>query len=584
MQLTSGFSTLLVSVLAVTSGLSGVDARPAMRRNDGLVHLPLHAARNEQRDGLHPHIYFQQHVNRALRRHARLNGREGPSDEQLAARIVRRAEALEQRGEDHGLQRRYWTKGWVQEKLAGLRNSQPAKVVVADLKAGPTQGKGAHAVAGHSAGQNANDLKGILGAIFGNGGGAANGNAAAGNGNARKKGKGRGRKGKNGGGNGAGAGGNAGGNAGNAGGADVGGAGFSEIDLQAANAGGLTAANNPQTDNTLPLDIEANDVGYISPVLMGTPPREFKLLMDSGSSDLWVGGENCQSEDGGGCGDHTFLGEQSSSTFVDSGNVFAVQYGSGDVNGTIITDDIGIGGLKLTAHTFGVATQESVDFSDNGTPFDGLMGLAQSILSQQGVLTPPEALAKQGLINDAIVSYKISRLSDGLNDGQVTFGGLDDTKFDPQTLVAGDNINQDGFWELPVDGISVDGGDLGLNGRTAILDTGTTLIIASQDDVNAIHAAIPGAQSDGQGGFTIPCTTTASVAFGFNGATFDINPQDLLFVPVDQNDLQGDCISGIIAGDIGGPPTQMLLGDVFLKNAYFSTDVTKNTISLAKLV
>lgn len=42
-------------------------------------------------------------------------------------------------------------------------------------------------------------------------------------------------------------------------------------------------------------------MGYIATVQMGTPPRDFKLLMDSGSADLWVGAEQCQSEDGGDC-------------------------------------------------------------------------------------------------------------------------------------------------------------------------------------------------------------------------------------------------------------------------------------------
>lgn len=34
---------------------------------------------------------------------------------------------------------------------------------------------------------------------------------------------------------------------------------------------------------------------------MGTPPQDFLLLMDSGSADLWVGAENCQSQAGGDC-------------------------------------------------------------------------------------------------------------------------------------------------------------------------------------------------------------------------------------------------------------------------------------------
>ena len=37
----------------------------------------------------------------------------------------------------------------------------------------------------------------------------------------------------------------------------------------------------------------------------------------------------------------------------------------------------------------------------------------------------------------------------------------------------GKNVSPDGFWELPIDSITVDGTDIGLDGRTAILDTGT---------------------------------------------------------------------------------------------------------------
>lgn len=42
-------------------------------------------------------------------------------------------------------------------------------------------------------------------------------------------------------------------------------------------------------------------------------------------------------------------------------------------------DNLAIAGLTLNAHTFGVAANESVDFSSNSVPFDGLMGLAQSV-------------------------------------------------------------------------------------------------------------------------------------------------------------------------------------------------------------
>jgi hypothetical protein len=133
------------------------------------------------------------------------------------------------------------------------------------------------------------------------------------------------------------------------------------------------------------------------------------------------------------------LGTQSSSSFVDTKKPFSVTYGTGSVSGDIITDNINIAGLQLNQHTFGVATTESVDFSAGFTPFDGLMGLAQSVsqvllvpsvpdlimnqtISSQQVLTPIEALAKQGTVEAAVIGYKISRLADNKNDGEITFG------------------------------------------------------------------------------------------------------------------------------------------------------------------
>jgi len=368
--------------------------------------------------------------------------------------------------------------------------------------------------------------------------------------------------------------------------ADAEGPGIPEVDVTAGINGGLTDANPPDAADSVGLDIDANDTGYVATVSLGTPPADYLVLMDSGSSDFWVGAGDCQtlaSEGGGPCAaNHKTLSAASSSSFVDSGTPFNVTYGSGSVAGTIVTDNVVLAGLALPGHTFGVAHTESTDFSASTITFDGLMGLAQQGLSQQGVPTPVESLASAGLIPAAITSFKLSRLADGLNDGEVTFGALDPEKFVANTLVTLPNVNTEGFWEGAMDAVTVDGASAGLKGRTAILDTGTTLVLAPPDDAAAVHALIPGSKSDGQGGFTIPCLTNASVALTFAGTPFPIDVRDLLFEPVDANDLTGDCVSGITAGEIGGAQ-EWLVGDVFLKNAYFVVNEGKNEIQLAKL-
>lgn len=56
-----------------------------------------------------------------------------------------------------------------------------------------------------------------------------------------------------------------------------------------------------------------------------------------------------------------------------------------------------------------------------------------------------------------------------------TASGVDQTKFDPATTVNLKNVNAQGFWESAMDAVTVDGTDTGLQGRTAILDTGQHL-------------------------------------------------------------------------------------------------------------
>jgi len=534
MQLSLSFSALLAGVLVALSATE-VHALPAPAQPRAVT-LPL--KRIEQRGDGHPKIFLQQQMNRAHKRLALMAGRDAPTDGAMFDALHKRV--LDVEG-DAGIERRFnrWTgakpKFDKRFNRSGLSRNEKRHKNGKKNNAVAKGGAGAAATGAAATGAAATGAA-ATGAAAGVAAGAAGAGAAASNVSAL-------------------------------GGPD--------------SAQGVAAANAPTADNSLGLNVEVPDVGYLATIQMGTPPQNYLILMDSGSADLWVASEACQSVAGGDCGQHQTLGSQSSSSFVASNTPFQVTYGTGAVAGALITDDIVVAGLTLKAHTFGVATQETADFSADTVPFDGLMGLAQSTLSQQKTLTPVESLAQQGLISDAITAYKISRTADNKNDGEITFGAPDPTKFDPATLVTVDNVSQQGFWEAAVDAVTVNGKDLGLQNRTAILDTGTTLMVLPQDDAAAIHAQIQGAQDAGNGQFTVPCDLTESVALAFGGGSFAIDPRDIAVQPVDS---AGNCLSGITGGSFGTSNTQFLVGDVFLKNAYYVTDVGKNAISLAKLV
>lgn len=538
MHLSLSFSALLAGVLVA------VDAAPlAQPAKPRFVSMPL--TRMEARGDAHPQIMLQQHINRASKRLARMTGREAPTDAMMLEALRKRVLAVEG---TEGLERRFNRAGVPSQSdkrfnRTGVnkneRRHRKGKKAKAGAAAAGAAGAGAAGAGAAAAGA------GAAGAAAAGSAGA--GAAAAGNGTAA-----------------------AAGDASALGGPD--------------SAQGVTAANTPTTANSLGLNIESQDVGFLATVQLGTPPTNYLILMDSGSADFWVASEACQSSAGGDCGQHQTLGSTSSSSFVASNNPFQVTYGTGAVQGAIITDNVAIAGLQLKAHTFGVTTEETPDFADDSVPFDGLMGLAKSALSEQKTPTPVESLASQGLIADAITAYKIPRLADNKNDGEITFGAPDPSKFDAATLTTVPNVNAQGFWEAAMDAVTVDGQDAGLAGRTSILDTGTTLIVAPVDDATAVHNLITGSKTDGQGQFTIPCTFNQTVALTFGKTVFAIDPRDMAIQPVDPNDPTGDCVSGISGGSFGTSNTEWLVGDVFLKNAYYITDVGKNEISLAKLV
>ncbi|KAG6910084.1 hypothetical protein DXG01_013136 [Tephrocybe rancida] len=326
----------------------------------------------------------------------------------------------------------------------------------------------------------------------------------------------------------------------------------------------VTPAKPPTFIHTVGLDIQGKDLGYLGTVLIGTPPRKFELLMDSGSADLWVGAEGCKPDDPfddqEDCGTHNFLGNSSSSTFKDTKKPWEIQYGTGAVSGTIVTDTISIAGLKLPKHTFGVAKKESAEFTPDYIPFDGLLGLAKKLISRQNVTTVLGALVASKNIASPIASYHIPRLADGKNNnkGELTLGALNPARYDPKTLVSVPNINPLGFWEAKIDKVVVGSKTLNLKGRTAILDTGTTLLVAPQQDVDAMHKYIKGAEWHNDTLYwTVPCVVPKQAGpvmkLAFGGRAFEIDARDLPFLPVDEADPTGKCVSGISVGSVGGP-------------------------------
>ncbi len=76
---------------------------------------------------------------------------------------------------------------------------------------------------------------------------------------------------------------------------------------------------------------------YWGSLEVGTPPQEFQVVFDTGSSDLWVPSGKCKTESSN-CATKSTFDKAASSTYAEvphgAKNMFSIHYGSGPVSGT----------------------------------------------------------------------------------------------------------------------------------------------------------------------------------------------------------------------------------------------------------
>ncbi|OJD36139.1 aspartic-type endopeptidase [Diplodia corticola] len=329
----------------------------------------------------------------------------------------------------------------------------------------------------------------------------------------------------------------------------------------------VTAAEPTQTDSVA-VDTGGNDFSYFSTLRFGSSDNEYHLLLDSGAANTWVMGSECTTDS---CAKHNTLGSADSSSLKSTDNTFSIAYGTGNVNGTLASDEVHISNFSVDL-TFGLAGYASSEFSSY--PIDGILGLGRADKTANDVTdgTIMDALAEASLIPAKLYGIHLSRSSDDLNDGELNFGAPNPDRYDGDLAWTSTLENDRGFWEIPVADAAFDGTSAGLTDRTAIIDTGTSYILIPGDDAAALHKLIPQSSQNGEI-FTVPCSTTKPLQLSFGDIAYNISAKDY----VGSNVGGSDCQSNIVGRRTFGEK-QWLVGAVFLKNVYTVFDYDKSRI------
>jgi len=327
------------------------------------------------------------------------------------------------------------------------------------------------------------------------------------------------------------------------------------------------------------------DAQYYGPISIGTPPQDFLVVFDTGSSNLWIPSSKCSLLDIP-CRLHHRYDNAKSSSYVANGTTFAIQYGSGAVAGFLSTDTVKLGDLSVPSQTFGEATKEpGVAFVMS--KFDGILGMGFDSISVDSVAPVWYNILTKHLVDNPVFAFWLSKNPQGQNGGELTIGGYDTQRSDNNFFWV--PLVSETYWAFTISDWSINGQKQGFcasaGGKCpAIADTGTSLLAGPKDMVTALNQKI-GAIPVGPEAI-INCSKIPelpTVAVTINGKDFQLKGED--YVLQITSGGKTECLSGFMGIDL--PPQlgpMWILGDVFISTYYTVFDYGNLRVGFAKAV
>ncbi|XP_055299809.1 pepsin A-like [Sitodiplosis mosellana] len=323
------------------------------------------------------------------------------------------------------------------------------------------------------------------------------------------------------------------------------------------------------------------NVHYAINITVGTPPQNFVVNFDTGSSDLWVPSVNgsCPVL----CKSINKYNSSASSTYnaiTESPN-FEIAYKVGSLSGTKATDTVSFGGLTIKDQIFGVATEQPFDVYNY--PFDGTIGFGWSGVVSK---TDPNSTILQNLKDQGQISYRYACLKlhqkDQQPGGELFLGGCD---IAPEHW---GRVNGGGLWNIPLDKFaaigtdgkskaSVCGPDSNVTSCHAVMDSGASVLGGPKNLVEpiALKLANSSKYDESQNDFTVDCNDKTLGKMEFTFGKFKV-----LLKPGDYLEKNGDkCRLNFKVFDL---PDTLLLGVPFLRKVTLFMNQENDYAGLAK--
>jgi len=314
---------------------------------------------------------------------------------------------------------------------------------------------------------------------------------------------------------------------------------------------------------------------YYGKVEIGTPKQPITVVFDTGSGNLMVPSTYCRSH---ACTMHKRYDRKQSATAEDieaDGTMsrkgalrdqITVTFGTGEISGVFIRDDVCIGNL-CTNMQFVAATDESEDpFSS--FQFDGVLGLALPEMSQGPQFSLMDHFKQSKALKQPMFSVFLS--DSDIEGSEITFGAIKEEHaitpmfWQPVT-------RQSGYWQVQISDVTINNKKQNLCEDCQVaVDTGTSQLAGPTDVINDLTKRL-NVKNDCSNYNDLP-----DLGFVMGDNILNLKPQDY----VDKG--SEGCEVSLMALDVPPPNGPLFIfGDPFLRKYYTAYDQANSRVGFA---
>mmetsp|Transcript_36455 Transcript_36455/g.79777 ORF Transcript_36455/g.79777 Transcript_36455/m.79777 type:complete len:438 (+) Transcript_36455:55-1368(+) len=237
-------------------------------------------------------------------------------------------------------------------------------------------------------------------------------------------------------------------------------------------------------------------MAYFGQIGVGSPPQMFSVVFDTGSGNLIIPGEKCESS---ACLSHRRFKRRKSDTEVaiqcdgstiqpgEAADEVKITFGTGYIRGGCLQDQVCIGNA-CTLADFIVSTDESLT-PFNAFSFDGVLGLSLDSLAQSQMFSVMSRFAQQDAFQLPVFSVFLSDTDSEASE--VTFGQVKSEHMIGNDIFWVDVTGSEGYWQVEIEDITIDNKKQNLCKDCKVaVDTGTSQLAGPSALVSQLRSLL----------------------------------------------------------------------------------------------